>query len=91
MDIAKQVVSDECSGCVDCVDVCPVPGALGLGLIGSRRKISKKVWVYAFVLVFWGALIFFKWVGPWGNSISTQEYIYHSQRMNGGEYTHPGR
>jgi len=91
VDKVKQVVSDECSGCVDCVDVCLVPGALELGLIGAKKKVSKKVWVYAFVLVFWGALIFFKWVGPWENSISTQEYIHHSQRMNGGEYTHPGR
>lgn len=91
VDKIKTVVSDECTGCLDCVDACPVKGALDLKVMGRRKPISKKVWAYAFLLTFWGALLLFKLTGPWENSISNQEYIYHYERMDGPEYTHPGR
>lgn len=91
VDRIKQVRSDECSGCLDCVDVCPVKGALELKLAGTRRKISKRVWAISFLVIFWSALVLFKLVGPWENSITTQEYQYHIERMDGPQYTHPGR
>ncbi len=91
VDQVKQVVSDECTGCLDCVDVCPVAGALEPGYLGRRKKISKRVWAYAFVVVFWGALLMFKLFGPWSNEITTDEYRYHIENMNNGQYTHPGR
>ncbi len=91
VDQVKQVVSDECTGCLDCVDVCPAAGALELGMAGRKRKISKRVWAYAMVLVFWGTLLLFKLFGPWQNSVANDEYMYHVQNMKSGEYTHPGR
>jgi len=91
VDKIKTVISDECTGCLDCVDACPVKGALDLKVIGRRKSIPKKVWAYAFLLTFWGGLLLFKLTGPWENSIPTQEYIYHYERMDGPEYTHPGR
>lgn len=91
VDQINSVMSDECSGCLDCVDVCPVRGALDPGIPGSRRKISKKVWAYAMVLTFWGVLLIFKLTGPWENSISQEEYRYHIEQMDGPQYTHPGR
>lgn len=91
VDRIKQVRSDECSGCLDCVDVCPVKGALELNLAGTRRKISKRAWAISFLVIFWGALVLFKFIGPWENSITTQEYQYHIERMDGPQYTHPGK
>jgi len=91
VDQMKQVRSDECSGCLDCVDVCPVRGALEPYLAGRKRRISKKTWAISFLVIFWGALMLFKFAGPWENSITTQEYQYHMERMDGPEYTHPGR
>jgi len=91
VDKVITVVSDECSGCLDCVDVCPVDGALDLKVIGRKKRVSKKIWAYAFVVAFWGTLLAFKLLGPWQNNITTQEYIYHTERMNGAEYNHPGR
>ena len=91
VDKIKTVVSDECTGCLDCVDVCPVKGALELKVVGRKKPIPKKVWAYAVVFIFWGALLLFKLTGPWENSISNQEYIYHMERMDGPEYGHPGR
>lgn len=91
VDRITQVVSDECTGCLDCVDVCPVAGALEPRLPGRRKKISKRAWAYAMVVVFWGALAIFALFGPWGNNITTEEYRYHLEHMNSGQYTHPGR
>jgi ferredoxin len=91
VDKVTSVISDECSGCLDCVDACPVGGALNLGTIGSRKIISKKVWAYALILIFWGGLTILKLTGPWENSISLGEYKYHIERMDGPQYTHPGR
>lgn len=91
VDKVKSVVSDECTGCLDCVDVCPVKGALDLKVVGRRKRIPKKVWAYAVVISFWGALLLFKLTGPWENAISHEEYLYHYERMDGPEYTHPGR
>jgi polyferredoxin len=91
VDQITSVVSDECSGCLDCVDVCPVNGALGPYIGSKRRRISAKAWVIAFIIIFWGSLFFFKNAGPWRNSITAQEYQFHIEKMNGPEYTHPGR
>jgi polyferredoxin len=91
VDQIAQVRSDECTGCLDCIDVCPVKGALEPYLAGRKRRISKKAWAISFLIVFWGSLLLFKFVGPWENSITTQEYQYHMERMDGPEYTHPGR
>ncbi len=91
VDQIKTVVSDECTGCLDCVDACPVKGALELKTVGRRKPIPRKVWAVALILTFWGAMLLFKLTGPWENSISNQEYIYHYERMDGPGYTHPGR
>lgn len=91
VDKVKQVISDECSGCLDCVDVCPVKGALELHLLSKKRRVPKAIWAYAVVLAFWGTLVIFKMTGPWENNITLDEYRYHVRQMNGPEYTHPGR
>jgi len=91
VDQVRQVVSDECSGCLDCLDVCPAHGALSLGIAGRKKPVSRRIWVLAILLVFWGTLVFFRSVGPWQNSLTTEEYRRHVERMNGAEYTHPGR
>ncbi|MFH1700007.1 MAG: 4Fe-4S binding protein [Candidatus Zixiibacteriota bacterium] len=91
VDTVKQVVSDECSGCLDCVDICPAKGSLTLGLTGLKKRISKRVWAIGLIIIFWGLLAGFKMFGPWQNLISTEEYMYHTKRMESGEYDHPGR
>ncbi len=92
VDQIKTVVSDECSGCLDCIDVCPEEGSLELFVAPMKKKISPKVWVWAVVILFWGGLTLFKLTGPWQNSITTEEYRHHSEQMKMGRgYGHPGR
>jgi len=89
VDQVKQIISDECSGCLDCIDVCPAEGSLNLSTVG--RRLSPRIWGFAVVILFWGSLFVFKLSGPWQSNISTEEYIYHVERMDESEYTHPGR
>lgn len=92
VDEIKLVVSDECSGCLDCIDVCPAEGSLELKVSPFKRVISPKVWVWAVVILFWGGLLLFKMTGPWENSITTEEYRFHTEQMKMGRgYGHPGR
>jgi polyferredoxin len=91
VDEVKNVVSDECTGCLDCVDVCPIKGALELKAAGRNKAIPKKAWAWAAVILFWGTLTVFKLTGPWENSVSTEEYIHHVEQMEGPGYSHPGR
>ena len=35
--------SDECTSCLNCIDVCPVKDTLDLKLVGTEKKIDKKI------------------------------------------------
>ena len=79
----------ECIGCTDCVETCPVPGALRNGT--RKRNLSPKViaisLVAALVLVTGAARLF----GVWQSNLSDNEVRMHVKQMNGPAYTHPGR
>jgi len=89
VDKVREVRSDECSGCLACVDSCPVSETLQVHLISKKRPVSRVKWVAILILVFWGSLLTFKLFGPWQNDISTQEYIHHMTAVEKGQYTHP--
>jgi polyferredoxin len=91
VDQTRQVISDECSGCLDCVDVCPAKGALELTLTSKVKPISKMKWAISVLIIFWGILVLFKITGPWQNTVTTEEYLYHVEKIEGVEYNHPGR
>lgn len=83
------VHSDECTGCLACIDSCPAPSALNLYPASTKTRLSPKAWAMMLVLMFWGILIVFKTVGPWQNSITTKEYIELMPGIQRGIYTHP--
>lgn len=68
------VLSDECTSCMNCIDVCPVKDALIMKDMVTGKKIEKK-YVYAaivltFILVTGTAML----LGTWGSSVPEQEY-----------------
>lgn len=89
VDKVSEVRSDECTGCLACIDSCPVDKTLQIHLVTKKKTFSRTKWAAILVLVFWGSLLTFKLLGPWDNSISRTEYIKHMPAVRSGQYAHP--
>jgi polyferredoxin len=83
----KTVNSDECFGCMACVDSCPVADTLDMK-ITKKKKISPKIYVITAFLVFLIPILSFKMIGFWKSSISLDEYRKHIQNIDSPLYHH---
>lgn len=87
VDKVKTVISDECSTCMSCVDVCPVADTLELKSLVTKEPLPKKMIAYGVIAVFiavTGAGII---TGNWQNKISKEEYIKNYESV--GSLGHP--
>ncbi len=87
VDKVKTVISDECTSCMVCVDICPVADTLEVKSLITRKPVHKR-WVAIatigiFVVITGLGMI----TGYWNNNVTSQEYIYHQQHLQG--YGHP--
>jgi len=89
VDKEKLVRSDECIGCLECVAVCPVENTLypEIGII--KKKISPRAFAVGALLIFFAFYFGARIAGKWDNNVSSEEYMFHIQRMDQPEYTHP--
>ncbi len=86
---AKDTIrSSECTGCMDCVAVCPKGEALGLHI--GRRRITPLAYGAAVVGLFLASYVGARAAGIWENAISDTEYVERIQNINSNEYGHPG-
>ena len=77
VDKVSTVVSDECSTCISCIDVCPVENTLELKPVFSNKKVSKK-WVAAAIIGIYFLIISIGMIsGNWQNDVSKEEYLQH--------------
>jgi polyferredoxin len=87
VDKLKTVISDECTTCLNCVNVCPVDDTLQLELVPTKVKINKRYVaigvVSIFVMITGAGMI----SGNWQNVISKEEYLIHHKQLN--SYGHP--
>lgn len=85
----NSITSVECTGCLGCVAVCPVKGALKVHV--GRRPVGPLAFAAAVVglvlAVYAGARV----TGAWQNSISDAEYVERIQNIHSSEYGHAGR
>lgn len=82
------VRSVECTGCVDCVAVCPVDDALALKAAG--RRMSIPAFAAAILMLFMIGYSAARLTGQWSNDISDAEYVHRIQNMDHPAYGHPG-
>ena len=85
-----EVHSPECTGCLDCLAVCPVPEALELRTLG-RRRTSPLMYAAAVVGLFLAGYLGGRVTGKWSNEIEDREYVERIREIRSGEYSHPGR
>ncbi|OGB70070.1 MAG: hypothetical protein A2Y94_01840 [Caldithrix sp. RBG_13_44_9] len=84
----KQVLSDECHGCLNCIDACPVKNTLYLSVTPKKFRLSRKTYALLLVVLFCSGFFIANIFGHWQNSISLETYRYHIQHLNDEEYQH---
>lgn len=84
------ITSPECTGCLDCLAVCPVVGALEVKTLGHREA-STIQFAVAVMGLFLAGYLGGRVTGSWSNQIPDSEYVERIQNIHSGEYSHPGR
>jgi ferredoxin len=84
-----EVMSTECTGCLDCVAACPVPGALEVRTFG-RRRLSALGFAAGVLGIFFAGYLGARTGGVWSNGISDQEYLERVPEIHSPAYGHPG-
>ncbi|MDT8342351.1 MAG: 4Fe-4S binding protein, partial [Longimicrobiales bacterium] len=80
------VLSVECTGCMDCVAACPVPGALEMRV--GRRAVTPVVYAAAVVGLFLAGYAGARATGSWNNTISDAEYVERMREIDSSLYAH---
>ncbi|MBF0314156.1 MAG: 4Fe-4S binding protein [Oligoflexia bacterium] len=74
--VAPFVLSDECTFCLKCVDLCPVQQTLEVRpFCGKGLALSKRVVALAVIMLFTGVTAFGMLSGHWQNRITKEEYM----------------
>lgn len=86
VDRLLQVRSAECTGCLECVAVCPVAGALELGA-PRRRRVPAWAMAAGIALLFIGVVGWAKLTGRWETYLPDD--VYRALVPRAHEFTHP--
>jgi len=86
VDRLVAIRSAECTGCLQCVAVCPAAGAL---LMAAPRKRPVPAWAIAAgaAALFLGFCGYARWTGHWRTDLPSQTYFELIPHAN--EFTHP--
>lgn len=88
VDKVETVLSDECTSCFNCIDVCPVADTLYLeSVLPVKKKINKKYAAIGLVSIFLIVTGIGIITGNWDNNVPKEEYLHHYRLMN--SYSHP--
>jgi polyferredoxin len=90
VDKLVQIRSAECTGCLECVAVCPADNTLAVSLpAGLRTRRVIPVWTMAagIAIVYFGLVGYAKITGQWNTELPQQVYLYLVPNAN--EQRHP--
>jgi polyferredoxin len=91
VDQKKKIFSPECSGCMDCVRVCPVPNTLELKTFGLWQTVWSTVSLAVVILgLFFGSIYMARVTGHWQGNVDDDAFRLLLQQVDGPEMTHPG-
>ncbi len=79
----------ECTGCMDCVAVCPVPETLEMRT--KKRGLGVVGYVLGVILLFTAGYVGGRVTGMWKSGMTDQDYIEHISRIDDPTYGHPGQ
>jgi hypothetical protein len=71
------------------VAACPVKDTLYPEIGIAKKKISARTFALGALLIFFAFYFGARLTGNWHSNISDEEYMFHIQRMDQQEYTHP--
>ncbi len=77
----KNVISDECTSCMNCIDVCPVKDALILKPVLTKKKLNKKYAAGIAIGIFLLATGIAMLTGNWQNDVTKEEYLMHYKNI----------
>jgi polyferredoxin len=84
------ILSPECSGCLDCIQTCPVQGTLTLETTGLRhRGWTPAALALAILLVFAASIYTARITGHWQSQLSTGQFQHLLQRIDSPPMVHP--
>ena len=78
VDKLVQIRSAECTGCLECVAVCPAKDALVMILpVGLRKRRAIPVWSMAagIAIIFFGMVGYSRFTGHWNTDLPKQVYL----------------
>ncbi len=93
VDKLVQIRSVECTGCLECVAVCPAQDTLAMSLLGFERSTTKRfaipAWAMAaaIAMLFLGMAGFAKATGHWNSAIPNA--VYERLVPNADQAAHP--
>lgn len=73
VDTLISVRSAECTGCLECVAVCPAEGALQM-TFGRRRRLSPWILAAGMAVIFVGVIGYARWNRSWSSPIPDATY-----------------
>ncbi|MFC2084814.1 4Fe-4S binding protein [Bacteroidota bacterium] len=78
----KTVISDECTTCMNCVDVCPVANTLELRTVAKKYTFPKKLVAFGVAFLFVLLTGLGMLTGNWQNNIAKEEYLHYFENIN---------
>ena len=86
VDVLPSVRSAECTGCYQCVAICPAEGALQMKA-GVRRTVAPWVFAATLAVLFFGIAGYARYTGHWRTDLPA--HTYSDLIEHAGEYPHP--
>ncbi len=87
VDKISTVVSDECTSCLNCIDICPIADTMVIKPVKLNRIVTPKMAAIGILGLFLLTIGIGIISGHWQNNIRTDEYLYHQERLHA--YGHP--